>query len=91
MKTIVLHPTLNPFAFYTVRTYRGLTKSQVSKKVAGVSVKDISSFENGDLTAISLDNLKEAMKVMDWPFDFLYSNINPNESLSTALYQKVKQ
>ncbi|WP_288447932.1 hypothetical protein [uncultured Chryseobacterium sp.] len=53
-----------------VRQIRGLSKTELSKKVPGLKSGDLTMFENGFKT-IPEEKQKEIMKVLDWPFEFL--------------------
>lgn len=75
MGLIIMHPEINPYAFTTVRQYRGYSQSKLCKSIKGLSQSNLSDFEKGKRGKISIEKLKEIMKFLDWPFDFLYKEI----------------
>lgn len=59
------------------REYRGLSQTELAKRVAGLSQSNLSKFEKlgGSLSETALRN---AMKALEFPFEFLYIEINNN-------------
>jgi len=53
-----------------VRTYRGITQSDLCKKVNGLSQENLSRFEAG-FNTISNEKVEIIMSVLDWPLSFL--------------------
>ncbi len=77
MSVIMIHPTINRYAFTTVRQYRGYSQSQLCKSIKGLSQSNLSKFEKGERGVLSIDKIREIMTFLDWPFDFLYKDIKP--------------
>jgi transcriptional regulator with XRE-family HTH domain len=73
----MIHPTVNPYALTVARTYRGYSKNLLSKAIKGLSQYRLSKFENGSLGSLSIDELKQIMEYLEFPFEFLYKDIKP--------------
>lgn len=67
---------INPNQLKLVREYRGYTQTKLCKNIKGLSQSNLSKFEKGLFACISEDKLREIMLFLDWPFDFLYKEIN---------------
>lgn len=73
---IKLKSDINPEALKIAMGYRGITQSKLSKEIKGLSQSNISKFLKGYFGCISEDKLKEVMKYLDFPFEFLYKYKN---------------
>lgn len=77
MKTIMIHPTVNPFALETAMGYRSYSQSKLCKEIEGLSQPNLSKFLKGRIGILSIDKLKEIMILLEFPFEFLYKDIKP--------------
>lgn len=53
------------------RRYRQLSQSKLCEEINGLSQSNLSKFEKGFEGKISDSKLKEVMKYLNWPFDWL--------------------
>jgi len=73
---IKLKSEINPFALETAMHYRGVSIGKLCKDM-NISKFDLLDFFKGYYAVIPEQKLREVMKYLDFPFEFLHSNIKP--------------
>lgn len=72
IKVISLNQKYNPKCLKLAMGYRGISQTKLCKNINGLSQPNLSKFLKGYVNVISDEKLKEIMKYLNWPFDFLY-------------------
>ena len=60
-----------------VREYRGYDQKKLCDKIPGLSQSNLSKYEHGLSGMIQDDKVKEVMKFLNWPYEWL--NVNHPE------------
>lgn len=66
----------NTNALKIVMEYRGYNQSTLCKEIEGVHQVNLSRFLRGYHGVIAEDKLKAIMKHLNWPFEFLFTDID---------------
>ena len=74
---VKLTVNIHPSSLKVVRGYRRISQTKLSKNIQGLSQPNLSKFLKGYHGCISEDKLKEIMKYLDFPFEFLYHDFPP--------------
>jgi transcriptional regulator with XRE-family HTH domain len=75
-ETIKLKPVFKPSALKVAMGYRGISQTKLCKNIEGLSQPNLSKFLNGYYGVISEEKLKDIMKFLNFPFEFLYNEFN---------------
>jgi transcriptional regulator with XRE-family HTH domain len=78
MIVIKLKSDINPNALEVAMGYRGVSQTKLCRDIKGLSQPNLSKFLKRYYATISEEKLKEIMKYLDFPFDFLYKNFDNN-------------
>lgn len=69
-----------PYSLQIVMNYRGCSKNKLIKNVDGLLFSDLKKFLKGYFAAIPEHKLRDIMEYFDWPYEFLYKDIQPVKS-----------
>lgn len=72
---IKLKSDINPIALKTAMGYRGISQIKLCKNIRGLSQPNLSKFLKGYYGCLSEDKLKDIMTFLNWPFEFLSTDI----------------
>lgn len=75
MTIVQLETNIYPSSLKFAMDYRGISQTVLCRNVEGVSQPNLSKFLNGYYGCLSNDKLKEIMNYLNFPFEFLYSDV----------------
>jgi|GEM_PF-6981670 predicted XRE-type DNA-binding protein len=76
MIVVKLKSDIHPSALEVAMGHRGISQTELCKNIKGLSQPNLSKFLKRYYATISEEKLKEIMKYLDFPFEFLYKNFD---------------